>query len=118
MENTIKNVTLGNIENGFDYLKKEFHYNSIDYWKLRLFAEVDGSTAVFSDMRIARNRYLQTKHALQAFGVDTLEMLRQNTEVIYYRDLLDAVKCEDYKNDPATLEKIATACEAIKKEYE
>lgn len=118
MENTIENVTLKNIENGFDYLKKEFHYNSIDYWKLRLFAEVDGGNAVLSDMRIARNRYLQTKHALQAFGVDTVELLWQNAEAMRYRDLLDAVKCEDYKNDPTTLEKIATACEAIKKEYE
>lgn len=118
MENTIKNVTLGNIENGLDYLKREFYYNAIDYWKLRLFAKVDGSTAVFFDMRIARNRYLQTKHALQSFGVDTMKLLWQNAEAMRYRDLLDAVKCEDYKNDPATLEKIATACEAIKKEYE
>lgn len=118
MKNTIENVTLRNIENGLDCLKREFYYNAIDYWKLRLFAEVDGSAEVLSDMRIARGRYLQTKHALQAFGVDTLEMLWQNTEVMYYRDLLDAVKYEDYKNDPATLEKIATACEAIKKEYE
>lgn len=116
MENTIKNITLENIENGLEYLKNEFHYYAVDYWKLRLLAEVDGSNATLFDLRTARNKYLQAKHALQAFGVDALSLLWQNAEAMQYRDLLDAVKCKEYKDNQATLEKIATACEAIKAE--
>ena len=113
MENTIKNVTLENIEKGLNYLIDDYRMNAKIYRMAQFIYTVDGSEKSLHAVDDARNDFLIVRNALRGFGVDVAEIENSFEDAAFYKRLRLMIRNREYIDNPALIEKIACEYEKI-----